>query len=420
MPAHCRHRWTFLLVLLATAGCNKESATKPKKIEPAHVDHHVDETSLNTITLTSQAEARLGIQLADVQQRSVVRHRKLSGNVIVPPGKTIIVTAPIAGTLQAPKSSDVPTPGESVKQSQIIFRFQPLLSAERDVLTPSERVRMAQTKADVATLQLEAKRQIESAKVQVQAAQIQLDRATQLFQSKAGSQRVVDEAAAQLKLSETALQTAQQRSKFLAGIDLEQSPGQLDSRDITTPVDGVLQSVDAAKGETVATGDVLFSVVSTDQVWIRVPVYVGNWREIDTSKPAQVTEFGNASGVEAQSAKYVSAPPSADALAATVNLFYELDNSDGRLYPGQRLSVLLPLTTSGEKLIVPYRGVLYDVQGDSWVYVQQSANRYARQRISIDYVDGEHAIVLRGVQPGQKVVTDGAAELFGTEFGVGH
>ena len=74
--------------------------------------------------------------------------------------------------------------------------FKPLLSPERDVLTPSERVRIAQTKADVTTAQIEAERQIESARVSVEAARIAYDRATQLLSIKAGSQRSVDEAEA--------------------------------------------------------------------------------------------------------------------------------------------------------------------------------------------------------------------------------
>ena len=106
---------------------------------------------------------------------------------MLPPGKSIIVSAPIAGTLSAPSERARSGARQRVEAGQAIFTFKPLLTPERDVLTPSERVRVAQTKADVATAQIEAERQIESAKVTVEAAQIAYDRAVQLLKNKAGS-----------------------------------------------------------------------------------------------------------------------------------------------------------------------------------------------------------------------------------------
>ena len=81
-----------------------------------------------------------------------------------------------------------------MRAGQVVFDFKPLLTPERDVLTPAERVQVAQTRADVATAQIESERQVESAKVAVQAAEIAYDRAVQLLKTKAGSQRSVDEA----------------------------------------------------------------------------------------------------------------------------------------------------------------------------------------------------------------------------------
>jgi multidrug efflux pump subunit AcrA (membrane-fusion protein) len=301
-----------LLVLAALVGCGKQDIVKPDKSEPAHVARHVDESELNTITLTPRAETRLGIQLAEVRLTEVRRKRTLGGEVMLPPGQTIVVTAPIAGTLELPAEGQPAAPGNHIAKGQALLRFIPLLSAERDVLTPSERVRMAQSRADIATAQLEAQRQVESAKVGVEAAQIALDRASQLLRAKAGSKRAVDEAEIQLKLAKETKQTADQRFKFLSGIELDEAAGQLESRTIQSPVDGVLQGLEAAPGETVAAGDVLFRVIKIDRVWVRVPVYVGQWREIDTSQPAMIAEFGQVGTVDSRPAQYVSAPPSAD------------------------------------------------------------------------------------------------------------
>src|SRR5688572_26037097 len=153
-------------------GCNRDDGSAATKEEPAHVAHHVEEQSLNTLTLTPKAVERLGIAIAEVEHKDIQRRRTVSGEVVVPPGQTIVVSAPLAGTLAAPEGGQVPPPGSALEKNHAVFRFTPLLTPERDVLTPAERVRVAQSRADVATLQLESERQIETGKIQVEAAQI--------------------------------------------------------------------------------------------------------------------------------------------------------------------------------------------------------------------------------------------------------
>ncbi len=417
-----RIRLLLLAIAVATVlpGCNKPAKQSPPKIEPAHVEHHVDEQDLNRVTLTAQAEERLGIQLAETLFTEVQRRRTVGGEVLLPPGQTIMVSAPVAGTLSDPSVGTGPVPGNRVEAGQAIFTIKPLLTPERDVLTPSEQIQVAQTKANVATTQIDAERQIESAKISVDAAQIAYDRAVQLLKGKAGSQRTVDEASAMLKLAQEALTTAETRYDFLAGIKLDEQAGELESREIESPVAGVLQSLSGAAGETVVGGKALFSVITTNRVWIRVPVYVGQWREIDATRAATIAEFGQPASEKSVEANYVSAPPSANSIATTVDVFYELDNSDGRLYPGQRLAVTVPLHSRAKSLVVPFKAVLYDIHGGTWVYEQMAEHVYARRRVSVEYVDGDNAILASGPEPGSKVVTDGAVELFGTEFGVGH
>jgi len=70
-------------------------------------------------------------------------------------------------------------------------------------------------------------------------------------------------------------------------------------------------------------------------------------------------------------------------------------------------------------LAVPMGAILYDVYGGTWTYVAKDSIHMVRTRVELgDIVDGR-AIIVRGLTPGVRVVTAGAAELFGTEFGVG-
>jgi hypothetical protein len=103
-------------------------------------------------------------------------------------------------------------------------------------------------------------------------------------------------------------------------------------------------------------------------------------------------------------------------------LHYLLDTaSAANLAAGQRVRVEVPLNGSGaQRKVVPYASVIYDLQGSAWAYTSPAPLTFVRDRISIDYVDGDLAVLSQGPASGTPVVTTGAAELFGTEAGVGH
>ena len=69
--------------------------------------------------------------------------------------------------------------------------------------------------------------------------------------------------------------------------------------------------------------------------------------------------------------------------------------------------------------VIPYSAVLYDATGGTWVYTNVEPLVFVRHTITIDYIEGDVAIVSDGPALGVKVVTVGASLLYGTEFEVG-
>ncbi|MEQ1861480.1 MAG: efflux RND transporter periplasmic adaptor subunit, partial [Chthoniobacteraceae bacterium] len=61
----------------------------------------------------------------------------------------------------------------------------------------------------------------------------------------------------------------------------------------------------------------------------------------------------------------------------------------------------------------------HDIHGGQWVYENTAPQTFTRRRVVVDRVVGPDAVLASGARAGAKVVTDGAAELFGTEFGAG-
>ncbi len=75
---------------------------------------------------------------------------------------------------------------------------------------------------------------------------------------------------------------------------------------------------------------------------------------------------------------------------------------------------------AGRRSVVPYAAVLYDAQGDTWVYASPESLRFVRHPIQVNYVDGDLAVLSSGPPTGTMVVTVGALQLFGAEFEIGH
>ena len=166
-------------------------------------------------------------------------------------------------------------------------------------------------------------------------------------------------------------------------------------------------------------GAPLIELARLETVWVRVPVYAGEAKTIDTNAAAQVLALGGDADAEGQRAQPIAAPPSADSSTAGVDLYYALPNPNQRFRPGERVSVRLPRRDTQTGLVVPKAALLHDAFGGTWVYVVTAPRVYTRQRVEVADISGPFAVLSQGPAPGARVVTDGAAELFGVEFGAG-
>lgn len=380
--------------LCALFACSKtQSADSAKAAPPAKVENAVKEAELTTVKLSPKAEERLGVVTQPVSIERVAHSRTFAGEVVVPPDRTISVSAPVTGTLSATTPLAV---GTAVRKGEQLFRLTPLLPAERD-------------------LRVQLEREVTNAQTRVDAARIRFNRAEQLLRERAGSQKSLDQAREELAVAENDLKAARERleryDKAPVSADVAVSVG--------APRDGIIQKVFATPGQTVTSGTPLFEVVSLATIWIRVPVYVGDLRSIDRTQSARVHMLNEDPGSPSRLARPVSAPPTANPINNTTDLYFELANGDGSLHPGQKMGVTLSERWSEESLVVPWSAVLHDTHGGAWVYENTAPQIYSRRRVEVRRVVDSLAVLARGPAVGSKVVTSGAAELFGTEFGTG-
>ncbi len=386
---------TLTLILVALASCtggDTSGSSKPAKVE------RIQETALNRLTLTGTAVQRLGIETRQLGEAELQRQRIVGGEVIARPGASAVITAPVSGTIVVPNSGSVAVPGAELSQGEVVLQLAPFVAPNPD-------------------LQLHTRRDLELAKARAKAARLQAERSRILVQEGAGDQSALEAAEAQASVAGAELAAAKRRLARVSG----RNPLSADvSLPLRAPLDSVLLRLLVAPGQPVVSGQPLFEVANLSTVWIQVPLYVGDLGEIDRESPARILPMARHEAGIGIEALPVGVPAVGDPVNATVTLFFEVTAPDHGLAPGQRVRAEIP--TLGEatpRKVVPWGSVLYDLHGDTWLYTNPEPSSFVRQSITVDYIEGELAVLSQGPPAGTLIVTTGATELFGTEFGVG-
>jgi hypothetical protein len=73
---------------------------------------------------------------------------------------------------------------------------------------------------------------------------------------------------------------------------------------------------------------------------------------------------------------------------------------------------------TGRRVSVPYAALLYDPEGKTYVYTSPKELHYVKAEVRVARIESGRVVLARGPPPGSRVVTTGAAEVYGTELEV--
>jgi len=194
---------------------------------------------------------------------------------------------------------------------------------------------------------------------------------------------------------------------------------------IEVPADTVLLRTLVSPGQFVEAGQALFEVADISKVWVRVRMTEAEFNRVDRGLNANILLLESDDADEGLEAEIIEEDDlneldDADEAGDTdFALYYGLDNSDYKLNLGQHVQARVAL--AGNVVthnVIPYAAVIYDTEGNTWVYTNPEPLTYVRQPIVIDYIEGDRAVLMEGIESGTQVVTVGASELLGAELGV--
>lgn len=172
---------------------------------------------------------------------------------------------------------------------------------------------------------------------------------------------------------------------------------------ITSPIGGVIQTLDARAGVTLAQGQTLAQVSGIGTVWLNaaVPEAQAGAVRIGQSASALLAAFPG----ESFTGRVIAVLPTAQAESRTLTVRIELANRGGRLRPGMYASVSLG-GDQGQALLVPSEAVIR-TGVRTLVMLALVDGRYRPAEVRTGREGGGKTEIVAGLAPGEKVVASG-------------
>ncbi|MEK6407367.1 MAG: efflux RND transporter periplasmic adaptor subunit [Acidobacteriota bacterium] len=359
-----------------------------------------------TVKFLMEQQWLIRMKLAKTEKEWVARQITSTGRVIPAQHNQAIVSPPVGGIISG---GQLPRVGQQVKRGQTlaVLTQRPTAAESAQIAAGNAQLRIEQSRIDG-----ERRRLIQvanEAQVRVNQAKIEYERAQRLYDRKAYSLRQLQAAEADYKAAQANLAAASEQANALGG-----SAGRLGgigastSYAVSAPISGTIVKVSKAMGEQVAPGEQIVEIINLDTVWVEAPIFERDLSFVSRqAKPVFTTSAYP--GVEFSGKILdIGAVINEQSRAATVT--FEVPNRDRTLRIGMQANVRLDAGEGADALIIPKEAIL-DNEGKKIVYVLLSGEEFQRREVTIGDEYGNKLAVLSGLQPGERVVTQGAYQV---------
>ena len=268
------------------------------------------------------------------------------------------------------------------------------------VVEPGQRVRSGAVlftieSADV----LQLRTNLDQARLKLRLTEEVLARQTEM--AKRGVGLEVERFEAEMKVREASAELKRaERNAALAG------PGDGSRVQVRSPADGVVVSVKAGAGATVQPGgDPLVEIGNPGGLWVVADAPEGEAAEVAKATKAEVTIAalnvtlkGHVAGIA----------PRSDAETRRTPFYVELKQAPPELRAGLLVRVNLFVPSTGGEIWLPVTAVLLKEGARRIVYLENAEGKFVPREVEVGDERGGKVRVLKGLEPGEKVVMKGA------------
>lgn len=319
-----------------------------------------------SVFIPKSAQRQLGLRTLAVAAGEHARAFELAGTVVMDPNAGGKVQAALAGRLEAGPQG-LPLPGQSVKKGQVLAYVVPTAGA------------------------LERSGQL--------AQQAELRAAKELAQRRLARLRELADTVARkdIEAAESELQSLTARLAAV-GAGLQQRDA------LVAPVSGVIASANAVAGQVLDAREQVFEIVDPARLRIEALAY----------DPAQAQDVAGASlalpGGQSVPLRFLGAARSLREQALPLSFAGDAQ-ALSQLALGQSVRLVVQTRSRVAGLQVPLAALQKNPSNQAIVWVKTGPEQYAPRVVRIQPLDGVHVAVTDGLQPGDRVATQGASLL---------
>ena len=276
---------------------------------------------------------------------------------------------------------------------------------------------VARDQAQVKNANVEAQRYAElvnqGAVTQEQAEQYRTNAAAQQA-TVIADQSNVGNAIAAVESAKANVQNAQ-AAVNAAEAQVETARVQLSYASIDAPIDGQLGKLNVNQGNLVKANDTnpLATLNQVNPIYVEFSIPQGqlpDLKKYQAQHPLQVTAKSPQDSGKPLRGELVFVDNGVDNTTGTIKLRASFTNADGRLTPGQFVNVVLTLSEVPNAIVVPASAVQAGQTG-SFVYVIKPDQTVEVRKITTGQTVANRTVIQRGLQVGDRVVTDGQFNL---------
>jgi cobalt-zinc-cadmium efflux system membrane fusion protein len=367
----------IFLVLWQITGCNKPAQDSGMTGSSAGNSSQAnDKAQLFKVPQEQMAH----IQVVTVEPTSITRSLRLTGAVAF----NAFDTTPVITQISGPVSRIVVTPGQQVHRDEpLLYVASPDYS---QLLANYLKARDAFHLADREYL-----------------------RSKDLYDHHAIAERDLEAAESVRTQASADLDATEQSLKILGIANPESSVGKPAASEIPVlaPIAGEAVERLVAPGQVIQAGATqVFTISNMTSVWVLANIYQKDLPYVHLGDPVTITT-DSYSGTEFRGKiSYIAA--ALDPNTRTLQARIDVKNPGSRLKKDMYVVATVQAGTISNALTVPLAAVLRDAENQSFVYVLNQDNEFARRAVTLGESGGNYAQLTTGVSPGERIVGDGS------------
>jgi len=341
----------------------------------------------------------LSLLIGCEKEKEVVKETELSVSTVKVEKRNIAQAVKYPGTVRGVNEVYI-MPKASARVTAIYVKPGDGVSAGQTLLTlDSSDFEASIRQAEAGVAMAEAGKKAHD--IQLENARLGYERTQKLFDAGAASQQQLEAAKSAVEVLETgSIEATLEQAQ--AGLMLAQT--QLNHCTITSPISGVVGSVNLSLGDTASPTSPAATVSDTSRLEIETLV---SESEVSYIKNGSVVDvLVKAAGEKPFKGKVDSVSSVADPMKRNYTVKVVLDNPDNKIKSGMFAEVVISTVSKDDVLTVPLAAVV-PRSGRQIVYTVDSKNRAREIDVETGLRDHKYIEIISGLKAGEQVITKG-------------